>query len=432
MGLRLATVTMIIRRTSAGCQLFSGSEWGHWRGQNLYVTVAHCFKGLLVTSLPPPSSAFRGAMPTHAEHYRDGRCASFHLAPLWCVALALLIYPSSSEGQSAISPSEHTSVSNVTNPGNAWDGNHGTFAAISLGRVCNSSCTSPTSATATFDGFPTGYSPTTLKVSWYAFTAFSVLPGNAGNVIATLEFDIGGGWQTSETYTWTQSSPACPTPSNQSITCFDHVASISLDPGQNPASVRVRVTVSAQLTQCSTCGAFGSSNLSAQAKIYEVWIDTACTVPTSETSTSLGWNGSYPSRTTHIFFQELAPSGSSFSGRKVKEFDAGGTTTDTCWFEGSAIDQATQVISDPGIEWTVGGDNSYGVDDVGNYEDTVAYFRAHAPSLPCSVTGPQQMRISCGSPTSFVPYSQNVLEEGIATTTVSSQRQSNYQERSWP
>jgi hypothetical protein len=86
----------------------------------------------------------------------------------------------------------------VTNPGNAWDGNHGTFASIALGRVCNSACTAPTTATATFDGFPTGYSPTALKISWHAFTAFSVLSGNAGSVTVTLEFDLGSGWQTLE------------------------------------------------------------------------------------------------------------------------------------------------------------------------------------------------------------------------------------------
>jgi hypothetical protein len=181
-----------------------------------------------------------------------------------------------------------------------------------------------------------------------------------------------------------------------------------------------------------TCGFFGFSNLNAQAVINEIWIETACTIPTGETSTSLGWNGSNPYRTTHRFFQELTPSGDSFAGRTVKEFDAGGTTSDTCWFSGSAIDKATQVISDPAGEWTVGGDNSYGVDNIGNTEDTVQYFQSFAPSLPCYVSGPQQMRISCQSPTSFLPYSQNTLEDGINTATVSSQRQSNYQERVWP
>jgi hypothetical protein len=269
-------------------------------------------------------------------------------------------------------------------------------------------------------------------VGWYAFTNVVLFAGNTASVTAKLEFDTGSGWQTSESHTWTQSSPACPTPSDHSITCSDHVAQIALDPGQSPAAVRVRVTVTAQMTQCSTCGPFGVSNLNAQAKIYEVWIETACTVPTAETTTSLGWNGSYPNRTVHRFFQELTPSGSSFSGRIVKEFDAGGTTTDTCWFSGSAIDKATQIISNPPADWTVGGDNSYGVDDVGNTEDTVQYYQGNAPYLPCYIRGPQQMRISCQSPTSFVPYSQNTLEDGIDSDTVWSQRQNNYQERTWP
>jgi hypothetical protein len=45
---------------------------------------------------------------------------------------------------------------------------------------------------------------------------------------------------------------------------------------------------------------------------------------------------------------------------------------------------------------------------------------------------PQQMEISCLNSSDFVPYVQNNLESGVNTATVSSQRQNNYQERSWP
>jgi hypothetical protein len=48
------------------------------------------------------------------------------LLSLCCVALALAVSATVATAQPAsISPSEHVDVTNVNNPGNAWDGNHG-------------------------------------------------------------------------------------------------------------------------------------------------------------------------------------------------------------------------------------------------------------------------------------------------------------------
>jgi hypothetical protein len=63
-------------------------------------------------------------MRSRNHRYRYGPWPSFRSAPWRCVAFALLLCPGTATAQSDISPSQHVDVSNVTNPGNAWDGNH--------------------------------------------------------------------------------------------------------------------------------------------------------------------------------------------------------------------------------------------------------------------------------------------------------------------
>jgi hypothetical protein len=139
----------------------------------------------------------------------------------------------------------------------------------------------------------------------------------------------------------------------------------------------------------------------------------------------------------------LAPAGTNnFYGRVITEADPvpGGGATDTCWFLGSKYDPFTSAVS--GGTWHVQSNaNIWGdptVDTVSPYdwlgfsEDVVAYYQTYAEGWPCSVSGPQQMKISCQSPTSFVPYILNTLTDGLYTGSVFVQRQNNYQSRTWP
>jgi hypothetical protein len=169
-------------------------------------------------------------------------------------------------------PRSHSDVQNFQNPTQAYDHPNleGTFAhATNLGRICSAHCTTAQTATITFHNFVDGYLPVKLEVRWTAFTAMVLLSGNAARVTATLEYDLGSGWLPWESHEWTQSSPSCP-PGGTDIVCSAHISSRDLLPTQSSGSVRVRVTISSRMTQCSSCGPFGNSNLSAVARVYDV------------------------------------------------------------------------------------------------------------------------------------------------------------------
>jgi hypothetical protein len=100
--------------------------------------------------------------------------------------------------QTTIRPHAHRDVQNFSDPGNAWDDGEGTFTGAGLNRVCNSACTNGLIGQATFDTFPAGYTPSLIRIDWFAYATFSVFSGNAGTVTAKLEYDLGGGWETLE------------------------------------------------------------------------------------------------------------------------------------------------------------------------------------------------------------------------------------------
>jgi len=98
---------------------------------------------------------------------------------------------------------------------------------------------------------------------------------------------------------------------------------------------------------------------------------------------------------------------------------------------GSAVPKVTSAVS--GGQWTVDSTDGWGIDTVGWLEGGANYYQASALDLPCYVTGPQRMLISCQTQTTFVAYIENTLEDGVLLSgAVSSQRQSNYQQRVWP
>lgn len=186
---------------------------------------------------------------------------------------ALLLVAETAQAQNQfVWPRSHSDAQNFQNPTQAYDHPYleGTFAhATNLGRLCSAHCTTAQTATITFDNFVDGYLPVRLEVRWTAFTAMVLLSGNAAKVTATLEYDLGSGWIPWEFHEWTQSSQSCP-PGGTDIVCSAHVSSLDLLPTQSTGSVRVRVTITSRMTQCSSCGPFGNSNLSAVARVYDV------------------------------------------------------------------------------------------------------------------------------------------------------------------
>jgi hypothetical protein len=149
-----------------------------------------------------------------------------------------------------------------------------------------------------------------------------------------------------------------------------------------------------------------------------------CTLPTTESTAFKGWATSDPA--TGLWEQTLSnANGDSFSGMSVLEgTPSANPGVDTCWISGSPVSYGSAVS---GGEWSVGDDNTWGVDSVGwpKYPvDAVAYYRAQG-RVPCGFTVYQQMQIRCTLPTdnTFHNYgSVNTLQGNITATTVTSKR----------
>ena len=126
---------------------------------------------------------------------------------------------------------------------------------------------------------------------------------------------------------------------------------------------------------------------------------------------------------TGKFRAELLPSDVDFSGCSVREKDPGGAS-DSCWFDGSAIDPNTDGIT--GGSWGVGEGNLWCCDIVQMWDsDAVQYYRnnpAGSPRAPCNARWPQDMELVCRS--GGIKYTANILEGeiGIATVSVSRDR----------
>lgn len=146
----------------------------------------------------------------------------------------------------------------------------------------------------------------------------------------------------------------------------------------------------------------------------------ACDVPTGESTSSVAWDTSQP--TVHIWEATLSPSSINFDGRTITE---GGTSSDSCWFSGSAFAEVV-AVEGPNPADIVG--NGYR-DHVGWVPAAVTYYRAQGRA-PCGATSVQQIRIDCR--TSNPIYINNGLVSSIGVTTVSSSRSGQTQTRTWP
>jgi hypothetical protein len=325
-------------------------------------------------------------------------------------------------------PTTYQSGASLGNPQNAYDNSDSTTSGASLGRVCRQTCTTPTSASATWLGIPDGYHPIRLEIHWQLFATTALYGGDTSLVSgkAAYSLDSGGSWSTLEEFSWTGQSPSC---SNHGITCADHVATLSLSDLQHTSAIQVRASLTVQLTHCDNCYLRVSNN-GGSIWVYDVRVVADnCQIPVAESSTSSGWQTAYPLRTAHDFLQTLTPAGAnSFSGRTVIEAD-GGDTVDGCHYTGSGVpDEVTEIIS--GGTWTVAANNTWTPDTIGWGEDAVNFYQASSRTKPCNATGSQIMFMSCGS--TYVPYTKNALMYGIDTGSVSAQRQSTAVSKSWP
>ncbi len=146
----------------------------------------------------------------------------------------------------------------------------------------------------------------------------------------------------------------------------------------------------------------------------------SCPVPSGETTTAIGWDGSDP--TIHHFQQRLQPTGTSFANRVVTESNAQ-AASDTCWFPGSLFAKTTGVT---GGNWTVSSSNYWGPDAVGWQAQAVAYYQEERPNedlgFPCQFTMYQRLTISCPGASSSVYRSQVILKGIINSSGGASER----------
>lgn len=153
------------------------------------------------------------------------------------------------------------------NPQNAIDASDASASGAALGRVCSQTCTTPTSAGATWGGFLEGYRPIRLEVHWIASATMALFGTDAGEVDVVVEYNLGSGWNVRDTYTWTANSPNCP--GDSSVTCTDHVASVPLTSDQSSGAIQVRGTLTVKLTHCDNCG-LRVSNVHGSMSVYDI------------------------------------------------------------------------------------------------------------------------------------------------------------------
>jgi hypothetical protein len=198
--------------------------------------------------------------------------------------LAVLAWFSGTDGQTqaqahtiTLRPRTASDLVNFGSPENAFDASGETSAGGGyLQHSCAEFCTQQgKSITATFHIPLEGRRPQRLEVIWQVRPVFSTWPADDGDVTATLELDVGNGWQPweGEQFTWTKSSPVpgCPisTASNAlPISCRTHSASRPLDPAQRTELIKVRATVATRMTRCSKCT--DNSQAGVTMKVFDV------------------------------------------------------------------------------------------------------------------------------------------------------------------
>jgi len=192
-------------------------------------------------------------------------------------------------------------------------------------------------------------------------------------------------------------------------------------PGSSEAVAHFRVTVEETLYYGSNFQIFcfgiyawyGPVGVSSSTQVQPPPPPPQWPIPSGEDITFLGWQGDGG---ISMWYQFLQPSNVNFAGRTVKEFS--GTGTDSCWFEGSALQPFTALT---GGEWPVeGAENGWGPDYLSWAQEDIDYYRAQGKA-PCSTTIPQSMRINVPGE-GYVEYLNHDLIFTIGVTSITYQR----------
>jgi len=128
--------------------------------------------------------------------------------------------------------------------------------------------------------------------------------------------------------------------------------------------------------------------------------------PASETPTAVDWwigpAGLGSQRRTYGRFERTLPTSSDgfveFAGRFVFE-QSGGQATDGCYYSLGGVDEVTSVVTGSG--WYVDQNGKWGYDGTGIRSQAVDQYQLDyengGRTLPCEITGPQDMYINTGS-----------------------------------
>ena len=145
--------------------------------------------------------------------------------------------------------------------------------------------------------------------------------------------------------------------------------------------------------------------------------------PTGEDTSSIGW---YVGETQHQFEMTLTGRGP-FTGRRVREYDAGGGY-DQCWFQGGPVDEKLDAVT--GGSWPVGSGNTWGPNKVGWGSIYVGRYRRYPERLPCGCLMVQGMEINT-SDGNWYWYTTNELRARITATDVIVSRDGVERSKAW-
>jgi hypothetical protein len=102
--------------------------------------------------------------------------------------------PAAAQSQNmTVRPTSYAPGATLGNPGNAIDNNDSTTSGAALGRQCSTTCTTPTSATATWRGTPDGFRPIRLEIHWQANAITSLYGNDTASIDAKVEYSLDGG-----------------------------------------------------------------------------------------------------------------------------------------------------------------------------------------------------------------------------------------------
>lgn len=174
--------------------------------------------------------------------------------------------------QTITSRPTRAAAGNFDNLTNAYDTSVTSASGKALSQICLRDCTNGISATGSWDTFESigSYVPKRVEIQWSARSiATGVYQNNESYVRAYVAL-FRGSQGVAETHTWeTATQPVCPSPSDQSIACPDHVTTFNLDPNDDVSSLIVDANLVVQMTTCSSCQ-YGNSNISGNISVYDI------------------------------------------------------------------------------------------------------------------------------------------------------------------